>query len=213
MMKPSPVVKPKYLFLSLSLAVLLLFSGCQSEATTPPPPTQTTAPPTEIIEETPIDITPDEVERTPSETDATLAIVPITQNVKVGETTEFAVKVESIEDLYGIELEISFDPEVFEPIDVDQEEKGIQSRTGEFLWPDFVYMNDYYPEEGNMVYIATQIAPREPAEGDGTIISLSLKAKSAGQAELAIAQAFLSTPNGDFIPVEIQPATAVIVSQ
>ena len=61
--------------------------------------------------------------------------------VAAGQTAPLSVAVTDVQDLYGMELHLRFDPAVVQVADADPGKDGIQVAAGDFLSADFVAQN------------------------------------------------------------------------
>ena len=89
--------------------------------------------------------------------------------VAAGQTAPLSVVVTDIQDLYGMELHLRFDPAVLQVADADPNKDGIQVTAGDFLSADFVAQNQADNQTGSIDYAVTQVSPNEPKSGSGTL--------------------------------------------
>lgn len=139
-------------------------------------------------------------------------VVPSSPQAEVGETVAVDIQVEEVTDLYGVELFLSFDPDLAEVQDADPEQEGVQVQAGSFLSADFVVQNSADNASGTVVYAVTQTAPRAPAEGSGVLATITFKGFKAGTSPIAFAHVELASyPDGAQIPASVQDGEITIV--
>jgi len=119
-----------------------------------------------------------------------------------GGRVEVPVEVRDVEDLYGIDIEIRFDPTILEIEDTDPDKPGVQPGLGTFLDAGLTLMYEVDNEEGRVHLIMTQVNPAEPKSGDGVILVLYFIGLQEGETELAVDFVELSTNTGEAIAVE-----------
>ena len=109
------------------------------------------------------------------------------------ETITVAIRVENVEDLYGLELAVLFDPTV---VTVESIEPG------DFLSADFVVPSSGVDNETGRAFLAyTQLSPAPARSGSGDVAILTLRrAARSGQPSLQLADVVLSDNNGMVIP-------------
>ena len=122
--------------------------------------------------------------------------------VAAGQTAPLSVAVTDVQDLYGLELHLRFDPAVVQVADADPGKDGIQVAAGDFLSADFVAQNQADNQAGSIDYAVTQVNPNEPRSGSGTLLVIRFQGGAAGGASpLEVTNGLLTTRDGDLIPV------------
>ena len=107
-----------------------------------------------------------------------------------------------VQDLYGLEIHLRFDPAVVQVADADPGKDGIQVAAGDFLSADFVAQNQADNQAGSIDYAVTQVNPNEPRSGSGTLLVIRFQGGAAGGAsQLEVTNGLLTTRDGDLIPV------------
>lgn len=120
-----------------------------------------------------------------------IAVSPDIVDLALAETVTMTIRVEGVENLYGLELNIRYDPTI---VRVDS------IRPGTFLNADFVVEQKINNDTGRSSLAYTQIG--HPARsGSGDIAELVLrKTDCLGQSPLQLANVILSDENGNAIP-------------
>ncbi|MBC7257059.1 MAG: hypothetical protein H5T66_13255, partial [Chloroflexi bacterium] len=132
---------------------------------------------------------------------ARVTISPASATVGEGQTTAVQVWVRDVQDLYGLDIRLQFDPAAVEVVDEYPQQGGIQVRPGDFLNVDFIIRNTVNNEEGTIWYALTQVNPSAPASGSGVAFVILFRGKRAGlTSTLAFTNAQLATRSGAMIP-------------
>ena len=113
-----------------------------------------------------------------------------------GASARIAVSVSNVQDLYGFQINLQFDPAVFQINDSDPGKDGIQLRAGSFLSPDFVAENEVDNRAGMGRFAAVQLNPTEPKSGSGVLLELDIEALAPGLGGLTITSVDSSTRDG-----------------
>lgn len=146
---------------------------------------------------------------------------PLASNVAVGDVFVVNMYVESVENLYGADMMIGFDPALLQVQDMNASAPGVQIQPlSTFLKGDFVLkakacnaIDASDPDcttAGFAWYAATQLNPSPPVSGAGPIAAITFKALQAGVSSLTVRYVQLSTPQGVAIPVTTQAGQVVI---
>jgi hypothetical protein len=122
--------------------------------------------------------------------------------IRPGVRVEIAINIEDVVDLYGIHIELKFDPAFWEFEDADPRQEGIQPALGTFLDPGMTLYNEIYPEEGLVQLVLSQMNPSEAKSGSGTIMVLYAKALKTGTTRIEVEKVELATREGLGIEVE-----------
>jgi LysM repeat protein len=116
---------------------------------------------------------------------ATVRIDPSTSTIQVNETASIAIKVDNIANLIAFEIHLSFDPSVLEVADLTN---------GGFVAADFEAQNTFDNEAGTIDYAVAQMN-RPPAQGSGTLLNISFRAKGNGSSTVTT-RATPAAPSG-----------------
>lgn len=122
----------------------------------------------------------------------------IRPNVRV----EIPIEIENVVDLYGIDIELEFDPTFWEFEDADDRREGIQPAIGTFLDPGMTLFNIIDMEEGRIHLVMSQVNPSEAKSGTGNILVLYATALKTGVTQFEVTKVELSTRDGIGIEVE-----------
>lgn len=112
-------------------------------------------------------------------TPVSLTVTPASSNQSPGSTFQVAVNLANGRDVYSVPLQMQFDPKVLDLVNVD---------SGDFLGHDGQAVAIVHRDEGNgLVTISTSRPPGVAGmNGQGTVCTLTFKAKAAGDTALAL---------------------------
>lgn len=139
-------------------------------------------------------------------------VAPASVQVVAGQTVDVAVEVVDVQDLYGADVALSFDPAVVEVVDADPTLDGIQVGHGLFLDPGFVLFNLADNQVGALRMAITQMNPSLPKSGTGALVVVTLRGKLAGASTpLTLIRAQLARRDGiDIQSVPMSGQVAVV---
>lgn len=137
-------------------------------------------------------------------TATTVSVNPLNPSVSGCNTVDVYIDVNSVTNLYGLDVRLSFDPAVIEVVDFDPlsavvEIEPIIDPVLQFK-AGFTVRNVVDNINGTIWYAATQISPTPVVNGSGHIARLRLRAKSNAAAAMNFTYIKLSNPVGDSIP-------------
>ncbi len=125
-----------------------------------------------------------------------------TYETRPGSRIEVPVQIENVQDLYGIDIEIKFDPEVIRIDDADPETEGTQPALGTFLDAGLTLFNTVDNDAGVIRFVMSQMNPSEPKSGEGNILVLYVQGLAEGESALEITILELATRAGEAIAAE-----------
>jgi hypothetical protein len=131
---------------------------------------------------------------------ARVVFSPAQARVGDGQTGAVALRVESVQDLYGLDIRVSFDPAVVEVVDADAASAGVQVRAGDLLSLDFMIRNTVDNVQGTITFAMTQVNPSPPVTGSGVVFTVLFRGKTLGAASpLTITYQKMATRGGEVI--------------
>jgi hypothetical protein len=134
-------------------------------------------------------------------------------DVRPGNRIEVPIEVRGVTELYGIDLEIEFDPAIVQVEDADPDKPGTQPALGMFLDAGLVLFNDVDNQAGTVKFVMTQVNPAEPKSGDGIVLILYFVGLQEGDADLRINFVELAKRTGEGIDVEGVDGSLVVSAQ
>ena len=140
---------------------------------------------------------------------------PLQASAALGGSVVVTLYVQDVQDLYGADIGLSFDPAMLEVLDANPNVAGVQIQPLDtFLKPDFVVRskacNVIDPADpdcaiaGRVRYVATQVNPSLPATGSGPLAAVTFKRLQAGDTSLIITRADLADRTGKAIVTTTQ---------
>ncbi len=131
---------------------------------------------------------------------------PPSQSVDVGQTVSVNVKVDSVTNLYGVDVRLSFDKAKLEVQDANGSMAGIQVEPGSFLNPALGFMAENSADNtaGEVRYVFTLTAPAPAASGSGVLARITFKAKASGTAAITLSEVIL-------LDDQVQPIAATLM--
>jgi hypothetical protein len=134
---------------------------------------------------------------------ATLTVDPLTSTLTVGEAITVDVVLSDVTGLYGIQLDLSFDPAVVNVV-------GETITPGDCPQPDFVVANSAENVTGTISYAATQLFPTAPCDG-GIVAKIAFQAVAEGQSDIHFSDWLLSNSDGEPLPAEAQDGSISVL--
>lgn len=135
---------------------------------------------------------------------------PFSQNIAVGQLAYLTLSVQDVENLYGYQTTIAFNPSLLEVVDADTSKTGIQVALGTFLQADFVQQNNADNSTGRINCVVSQLAPAGPVSGSGDLLTITFKGKAVGTSAIQFADIKLAQANGMAIDVTRQEAQIAV---
>ena len=131
-----------------------------------------------------------------------------------GQTLPAAIRIADIQNVYGFEMELKFDPSVVQVVDADPNAPGVQLLPGDFLSSDLIVRNTADNAAGVIQYAVTQLNPSVPKSGSGTLFTLNIVGGTAGKSgRIEVAKALFATRDGELIPVAASSGEVVVAAQ
>lgn len=123
-----------------------------------------------------------------------------------GQQLTVGLYIENIADLYGVEMELSFNPAIAQVVDADPGTPGVQIQPlSGFLSPDFVVRRSADNVAGIIQYAATQVAPSPPVSGSGAVAAVTFQSVANGTFSMPFSDVLLSSIDGTPIDVTVLP--------
>ena len=128
------------------------------------------------------------------ETQAWLLVEPMNLSVVAGQEMIVNVLLSNAPVVYGIDVRLSFDPNILEAI------SGIGP--GDFIDPaqSHILQNQVDNATGKIDYALALLNPAPPVEGDGLLMQIPFRAKIEGQTTISIEDGLFGTQAGTTIP-------------
>lgn len=134
--------------------------------------------------------------------------------VGAGQTVAVEVRVENVQDLYGLDFRLRFDPSVVEVVDADTTTEGIQVRPGGLLHPDLIVRNVADNTGGTIWFALTQLNPSEAVTGSGIAFVILFRGKRAGfGSPLEFTYQKMATREGEVLSASTQDGEIRVVEE
>ncbi len=128
-------------------------------------------------------------------------VSPEHQVGEVGELLTVTLQLEQVSNLFGVDVQLTFDPSILQVEDADPDTRLVQITPGGF--PDLgppdmklgmVFTNTVDNEMGVLEYAVGLLQDTPPAVGSGTLCTITFQAKALGYSALDIILADLADP-------------------
>ncbi|MCB0163997.1 MAG: hypothetical protein KDI79_07225 [Anaerolineae bacterium] len=126
------------------------------------------------------------------------------------ETLVVDVIAENVNELYGAEFKLKFDPAVFSVQDIDPDRDGIQIEAGSFLPASqgFIVVNQADDVDGSVTYALTLLNPAPPVSGTGPLARVTFNVlQPDADSTIQVENAKLVSFSLQTIPSELVPFT------
>jgi hypothetical protein len=126
-----------------------------------------------------------------------------------GQTGTVLVQIEGASDVFGVQIDLTFDASRIKVIDENEAKPGVQILAGDFLIANegFEAVNEANNEDGRLQYAYTRLAPAEPVSGSGTLFEFQIEALQPGPVDIQFGQAIVASPLGEELPVQLEIST------
>ncbi|NLG98308.1 MAG: hypothetical protein GX491_13190 [Chloroflexi bacterium] len=125
---------------------------------------------------------------------------------------EVPIRVQNAQNLFAIDIEITFDPQVLSIEDADPNAAGVQVGMGQFLDPGLLLSNTVDNEAGVIRFAMSQVNPSEPKSGDGILLVLYVKGRGEGTSELRVTRLQAADNQGQELNVNKAEARVTVQS-
>ncbi len=129
---------------------------------------------------------------------------PVSLGLKPGDQGSIAIRADAVQNMYGVEFHLTFDPNIVQVVDADASKPGVQLQPGDFLQGGFAAVNKADNVAGTIDYAATLLNPAPPQSGGGVIATITFKAKANGTSPLKVTKAIFATRKAEEIKSEWQ---------
>ncbi len=137
---------------------------------------------------------------------------PLSLEIKAGAQGNISIVFDHVEQLYGLEIHLSFDPAVIQVMDANASIDGVQVSRAAWLEDALIAVNKVDNDQGVIDFAATLLRPAQPVSGRKTVLTVRLQGVTEGTTRLSIEDASLVNYEGMMIPTEIQSGFINITS-
>jgi parallel beta-helix repeat protein len=142
-----------------------------------------------------------------------LYISPALSTVGVSNTVTVDVMVGDIENLYGAQVQLTFDPTLVEVVDASEIDPGIQIEQGSFPVPEKVILNLADNSAGTIEYAVSLKGTKPGVNGSGVLARITFHGLSDGVSNVAFGGSILSDPMSVPIEHETRDGQVEVLSQ
>jgi parallel beta-helix repeat protein len=142
-----------------------------------------------------------------------LYISPALSTVGISNTVTVDVMVGDIENLYGAQVQLTFDPSLVEVVDADASTPGTQIEVGNFPVPDLVIRNSAINSAGTIEYAVSLQDAKPGVNGSGLLARITFHGLSDGVSDVAFTGSILSDPMSVPIEHETRDGQVEVLSQ
>lgn len=141
-----------------------------------------------------------------------VAVEPAGSTISVGDATTTAIQAREIASLYGVELQLEFDPAIVQVVDADEDRPGVQVAPGSLLTSrnHFVAVNRADNEAGTIRFAASLLNPEEPFDGSGELAAIAWRGVAPGTTALQLTDVALSDEDGGLLTVTLEDGTITV---
>lgn len=139
---------------------------------------------------------------------STIVLVnPPSQSANLNSTVSVEIKVDTVTNLYGVDLRLTFDAAKLEAQDANPSLTGVQIQQGNFLNPaqGFMAQNVADNTTGQVHYAFVLLSPAPAVSGTGVLARITFRAKAPGNALITLNSVTLSND-------QAMPITATLMS-
>jgi hypothetical protein len=124
----------------------------------------------------------------------TISVEPDFSTVSISDTVTLDIRVDGMENLYGAQVEMSFDADLLEVVDAYDFLPGVQIEEGEFLVPDTTIQNLVDNGRGAIRYSVSLQGDKPGVSGAGVLARVTFHGKESGLASVEFTRVILSDP-------------------
>jgi LysM repeat protein len=150
----------------------------------------------------------------PALAEATIVLVdPPSQSVDVGQTVSVNIKVDTVTNLYGVDIRLTFDAAKLEAQDAIDTMAGVQIAQGDFLNPaqGFMAQNIADNTTGEVRYVFALMAPASAVSGTGVLARITFRAKAQGTAAITLTSVTLSNNQAEPIAATLMNGSITVL--
>lgn len=138
------------------------------------------------------------------EPSAMMQFQPNLLSIRANQTAKGTVDMVGVTNLFAVDIELSYDANLVEVVDADPNCDGIQVALGSaYLGKDF-FTAENQASDGVIKFAGTLIAPETPFSGNGSLITITWRAKNQGQSELKFNKAILIDQQNQALAMELK---------
>ncbi len=158
--------------------------------------------------------TPVAVASTLNQANTTVTVSPAQVNLECGKTATVDILINNVQNLFGVDIKVSFDPNVLEVVDANATALGVQIQPGNFLdvsgGQGLIQVNGVDVNTGTISYAAIRLNPAPAQSGSGIIATVTFRGKAAGTSPVELKSVMLSDPTAQPIPANLANGSVAV---
>lgn len=127
-------------------------------------------------------------------------LVDAEHTINISDTVTLEIRADALENLYGFQIEMAFDPQIVEVVDAYASVPGVQIEEGAFLPLPVVIQNAADNTAGTIAYVMTLQGAKPGVSGSGVLGRITFHGKGAGASPVRFTRVILSDPMSVKIP-------------
>lgn len=123
-----------------------------------------------------------------------------------GQLVTAVVWVENDSPIYGVDMQLTFDPAQLQVVDVDTTTDGVQVQPGDYfdMNQSFVLRHLVDNETGTVDFALTLLRPAVAVTGNGRLVAVTFRAVGAGEAAIQLTRGMLGTVDGEVLMPHVE---------
>ena len=121
---------------------------------------------------------------------------PLSLGLRSGDQGVISIRIDNVQNLYGVEFHLKFDPNVVQVVDADSSKPGVQIAPGDWLKNTFVAVNKVDNTAGTIDFAVTLLNPAPPISGSGVVATITFSAKGNGSSPIQVEKAIIASRDG-----------------
>lgn len=150
----------------------------------------------------------------PASAPAVVRIEPAAQQVITGGIITATIEISQVENLYGADARLTFDPAVLAVVDADAGQAGAQIVPGPLLTNQgsgMIFINQAVNATGSITYVSFLLNPAVPFSGTSALAYVRFVALAPGPSALAFSYVELSSNTGGILPHATEHGQIVVI--
>ncbi|MEM7535318.1 MAG: LamG-like jellyroll fold domain-containing protein [Chloroflexota bacterium] len=143
---------------------------------------------------------------------ATIYITPEDSQIYASDIYTVNIKVDNIQNFYGAQVELAYDPAVIEVMDAYDFLGGVQLTHGDFLTAEATIFNTVDAVNGTINYAISLQGNKSGVSGSGTLAQIAVRGLVPGTSPVSLTQVILSDPQSQPISYTKRSGQIVVLN-
>lgn len=144
----------------------------------------------------------------------TVAISPASGQLACGETQAIDIRISNVQDLFGVDISVSFDAGVLEVEDADAAAPNVNVSPGDLPAvannQGMIQTNKADNDSGIVSYAAIRVNPAPAQSGSGVIAQIRFKGKAAGSSAITLESVMLANSSASPIAADLSNGSLTV---